>query len=99
MPQNKAATIPENPWFDGNADVIPMPGDAVETIPLVNVPAGAKNVKKSVYPKGVVLIPPAKPAGNYAVLPLEISKKDEETVDVGETTNPNGVVVLFKSDQ
>lgn len=98
MPHSKAATIPENPWFDGNADVIPMPGDAVETLPLMNVPSGQHVVKKSEYPKGLVLIPPTQPTGNYAILPLEICKKNEETLEVGETANPNGVVVLFKSD-
>jgi hypothetical protein len=98
MPQSRAATIPENPWFDGDADVIPMPGDAVEKLPLVNVQPGVMTVNRGVYPRGVVLIPPAQPPGNYAVLPLETTKKDEETVEVGGPDNPNGVVILFKSD-
>jgi hypothetical protein len=98
MPSLKAATIPEDTWFDGNADVIPMPGDAVETLPLVNVPGGEITVSRIDYPRGVVLIPPTQPAGNYAVLPLETCKKAEERVEVGGPDSPNGVVVLFKSD-
>ncbi len=98
MPSFKAATIPENPWFDGNADVIPMPGDAVETLPLVNVSEGEITVSRGEYPRGVVLIPPTQPAGNYAVLPLATCRKNEEKVEVGGPKNPNGVVVLFKSD-
>ncbi len=97
MPQNKAAAIPENPWFDGNADVILLPGDAVETLPLVNVSPGEKMIKKSDYPQGVVLVPPTSHPKNYAILPLETCEKNEETVEVGGTNNPNGVVVLFKS--
>ncbi len=96
MPQNKAATIPENPWFDGNADVIPLPGDAIETLPLKNVGVGEIVVSKNEYPNGLVLIPPTPPAGNYAVLPLEYSNKESEIIDVGSSSNPNGVVVLFR---
>jgi hypothetical protein len=97
MPQYKAAIIPESGWSDGNADVIPMPGDAIETLPLKNAPASDVIVDKNEYPQGLVLISPNPPTGTYAVLPLEISHKDRETVEVGSQKNPNGVVVLFKS--
>lgn len=96
MPQNKAATIPEIPWADGNADVIPLPGDAIKTLPLKNVPAGEAIVDKQEYPNGLVLIPPTQPPGNYAILPLEYSGKDVERVEVGPPKNPNGVVILFR---
>lgn len=96
MPQNKAATIPENPWFDGNADVILLPGDVIKTIPLKNVGPGETIVNKNEYPDGLVLIPPTPPTGNYAVLPIEYSNKESEIVDVGSSSNPNGVVVLFR---
>lgn len=97
MTADKAATIPEMPWVNGNADVIPMPGEAVETLPLENVNAGSVTVNKIDYPLGVVLISPNPPAGTYAVLPLEVSKKETETVEVGDHKSPNGIVVLFKT--
>jgi hypothetical protein len=97
LPPKKAAAIPEHPWIDGNADIIPMPGDAVETVPLENVPAGSKTISRVTHPLGVVLIPPTPPVGTYAVLPLEVSKEESETVDVGGQESPNGIVVLFKS--
>lgn len=97
MAQNKAAVFPSKTWSDSNAYVVPLPGDAVETLPLVNVSPGEMIVKKNDYPSGVVLIPPAPPPGDYVILPLETCKEGEETVEVGEPTNPNGVVVLFKS--
>ena len=96
MPQNKAATIPEIPWADGNADIIPLPGDAIKTLPLKNVAAGEVIVDKNEYPDGLVLIPPTQPTGNYAVLPLEYSGKDVQRVEVGPPKNPNGVVILFR---
>ena len=98
MVQDKAATIPDIPWVNGNADVIPLPGSKVtEDVPLENVPQGSETVFKSVYPKGKVLIPPSQPGGSYAILPLVISYGNQETVNVGSSQNPNGVVILFKS--
>ncbi len=95
MTQNQAATIPKVPWNDGPADVIPLPGTDIKTVVLKNFPYGAVRINKNQYPAGVVIMTPAPPAGNYAILPLRISDKTEETITTGPSTNPNGVVLLF----
>ena len=88
-------TIPKYPWSDGDADVIPLPGTEVKTVPLKNYPYGAVTVTKGQYPTGLVVMTPNPPTGNYAILPLKVSGKEQETVETGTSTNPNGVVLLF----
>ena len=101
----RAWVTPLQGWtHDGLANVLELlfPPAPTNTPIMTHLEVRSKEthtISRSDYPMGVVLIPDGdEPQDFPAVLPLVNATEDEVPVPIGgDSANPNGVVVLFKS--
>ncbi|UCG70896.1 MAG: hypothetical protein JSV09_07840 [Thermoplasmata archaeon] len=92
----KADAKPHQDWpRRGDADVVPEGGTAV-LLPVEPKSPGAYTIKRSDYPKGVVIVDPAfttTPPDKTMTWTLKECKGTQETLGPGWS---DGIIILFK---